>query len=60
MARAKKSAIVITLHREVLPNGNIRLTSEYGFIDTRTGDWRSEVVCKPRNERFFKEAVNEK
>ena len=35
----KKTAVVeepvITLHREVLPNGNIRLTSPKKFIDIR-------------------------
>ena len=59
MARAKKSAIVSTISREVLPNGNIYLYSEYGLIDTRNNLWYSEVVCKPRYERYFIEAPHE-
>ena len=63
MARAKKSAIVeepiVTMDREVLPNGNIYLYSEYGLIDTRNNQWHSEVVCKPQHERFFVEAPHE-
>ena len=60
MARAKKSAIVeepiVTMNKEVLPNGNIKLTSIYGVLDTRNDAIYSEVICKPKNERFFVEA----
>ena len=47
---------VVTMDREVLPNGNIYLYSIYGLIDTRSKQWHSEVICKPKNERFFVEA----
>ena len=55
MARAKKSAVVITLVREVLANGNIRLSSPKGIIDSRTDSVYSVVVCKPNKEKYFKE-----
>ncbi len=60
MAKKKTAPKVETLHREVLANGNIHLWSEKGIIDTRSNAVYSEVICKPINERFFKEAVNEK
>lgn len=56
MARAKKTAVVVTLKREVLANGNIRLSSPKGIIDSRTDSVYSEVICKPRYERLFYEA----
>ena len=59
MAKKKTSEPVETLHREVLPNGNIKLTSIYGVVDIRGNQWYSEVVCKPRNERFFIEAPHD-
>ena len=55
MARAKKTAVVITLNREVLANGNVRLSSPKGLVDTRTDRVYSEVICKPNKERFFRE-----
>ena len=42
-----------TIEREVLHDGNIRLTSIYGVMDTRNGAIYSEVVCKPKLEHFF-------
>ena len=55
MARTKKTAAVITLSRDVLPNGMIRLTSVKGIIDMRSGAIYSEVVCTPKKEKFFVE-----
>lgn len=55
MARARKTAVVITLNREVLANGNIRLSSPKGIIDSRTDSVYSVVVCKPNKEKYFKE-----
>lgn len=49
----------ITMKREVLPNGNIRLTSEKGIIDIRNGNIYSEVICKPEAEKYFAEAGND-
>lgn len=62
MAKRKTTVVeepVETLHREVLPNGNIKLTSIYGIMDIRNDIIYSEVVCKPRNERFFIEAPHD-
>lgn len=59
MAKKKTSEPVETLHREVLPNGNVKLTSIYGVMHIRSEVIYSEVVCKPRNERFFIEAPHE-
>ena len=61
MARTKKSEPVITLTRKVLSDGTIRLSSPNGIIDTRNNrTYIPEVEIEPQNERFFKEAVNEK
>ena len=55
MAKRKTVEPVITLHRDVLPNGNIYLTSPNRIYDIRDNSTYSEVICKPQNERFFKE-----
>lgn len=39
--------------REVLENGYIKLTGN--IIDIRTGNVHHTVVCKPQNEKYFKE-----
>lgn len=56
---AKKKTVEVTLNREVLPNGNIKLTSVQGVIDIRDNSVYSEVICKPKNEHYFKEAGEE-
>ena len=57
MAKTKKAAEPVeTIHREVLPNGDIKLTSPKGFIDTRTNRWYKLVICDDKHERFFVEA----
>ena len=43
------------MNREVLPNGKIHLTSDIGIMDIRTEVVNSEVVCKEKNEKYFKE-----
>lgn len=59
MARAKKTvtaeAPVITLTREVLPNGMIRLTSPLGIVDIRNNGVHYDVVCSPQKEKYFHE-----
>ena len=55
MAKRKTAEPVITLKREVLANGTIRLTSPNGIIDKRNNHKYAEVECLPKNERFFKE-----
>ena len=55
MAKKKTAEPVATLKREVLANGNIKLSSPNKIRDTRNDAIYSEVVCKPQNERFFKE-----
>ena len=57
MARTKKTAVVITLNREVLPNGDIRLTSPKGIMDIRSYAVYPVVICKPKMERFFVEVA---
>ena len=52
----KKAEPVVTLKREVMANGNIKLTSPKGIIDTRTGMIYPRVICKPELESFFAEA----
>lgn len=64
MARAKKTATaeapVITLTREVLPNGMIRLTSPLGIVDIRNNGVHYDVVCSPKKEKYFHEVTAEK
>lgn len=36
-------------------NGDIRLTSQIGIIDKRTGRKHYEVICRPYCEKFFAE-----
>ena len=43
------------MNREVMPNGKIHLTSDVGVIDIRTDNIYSEVVCKDKNEKYFRE-----
>ena len=43
------------MKREILPNGNIRLSSDKGIADSRSGRVYSVVVCKAEDERFFTE-----
>lgn len=52
----RKTAPIITLTREVLPSGNIYLTSPKKILDKRNDRKYSEVECEPRHEIFFKEA----
>lgn len=63
MARAKKTiavtAPVITLTREVLPNGMIRLTSPLGIVDIRNNGVHYDVVCSPKKEKYFHEVMAE-
>lgn len=63
MARAKKTvtaeAPVITLTREVLPNGMIRLTSPLGIVDIRNNGVHYDVVCSPQKEKYFREVTVE-
>ena len=47
------------MNREVLPTGKIYLTSDIGIMDTRTEAEYSEVVCKEKNEKFFREVEDE-
>ena len=60
MARAKKTVKttpVVTLNREVLPNGMIRLTSPLGIVDIRNNGVHYDVVCSPKKEKYFREVV---
>lgn len=56
---AKKKTVEVTLNREVLPNGNIKLTSIQGVKDIRDDSVYSEVICKQKYEHYFKEAGEE-
>ena len=56
MAKKKTAEPVVTLHREVMANGNVKLTSPKGIVDTRSGAVHTRVICKPDYERFFAEA----
>jgi len=47
------------MNREVLPNGKIHLTSDIGIIDIRTEVIHSEVICKDKNEKYFREVEEE-
>lgn len=40
----------------VLPNGNIKLTAPNGVRDTRTNLVYSEVICRPKEEKYYEEA----
>lgn len=44
------------MNKELLPNGNYRLTSPNGIRDKRRGDIHSEVVCKPENVSLYEDA----
>lgn len=44
---------------EKLGNGKVRLSSPSGVIDTRNGQWYSEVIVKYENVKFFKEKKDE-
>ena len=55
MAKRKTAEPVITLHRDVLPNGNIYLTSPNRIYDIRDNSIYSEVICLPQDERFYRE-----
>ena len=48
------------MKRERLPNGNTRLSSPSGVVDTRTGRLYTSKEVKPREEKYYKEAINEK
>lgn len=56
MAKKKSAEPVVTLKRDVMANGNIKLTSPKGIVDTRSGAVHTRVICKPEFERFFAEA----
>ena len=55
MAKKKTVEPVVTLKREVMANGNVKLTSPKGIVDTRSERVYARVICKPESERFFKE-----
>lgn len=56
---ARRKTVIVTFKRETLPNGNIKLSSPKGIIDRRNDNIYSEVVCKPRYERYFSEVESE-
>jgi len=41
--------------REVLNNGMIRLHSDKGFKNTKTGLIHHDVICSEKNEKYFVE-----
>lgn len=45
--------------RDVLKNGTVKLSSPIGIVDTRTNAIYSEVICKPKNEKYYREAEEE-